>query len=219
MSITSNLIQNKIPFNFNGYEIIVDVKYADTLTDNQIPYNDNKKIQNPGVILERKITLDYLMNTIKTFLSQAKMFTMFISSKDKHLKPDKCKTLIEVNYNDNTGWFFNPYKNCTLHLYTNKLELKYDEDITTIYFDESMENINNNLPYYINGLIMLIVAGNYFNNIVTNGFLNFYFTCKKGKCEINIRAWDEIYFELNGTHYKSFTSLKYAIEEYEEINK
>ncbi len=126
------------------------------LTDNLIPYENS---------IKRELSLDHLMSTIQTFLSESRLFFTTTYSKKQNIS-NKCKILIEVNEID---WFFNPYKNCILHLYADKLKLEYDEDIVVIYFNESIESINNNMPVYIYGLIMLIVAGNHFRSIVTDG--------------------------------------------------
>lgn len=194
-----SLIQNKIPFKFD--EIIVDVKYTDMLTNNLIPYENT---ENPK---KREISLDQLMRTIQHFLSQLFNTTTYSEKQDL---PNKCKIRIEVN--EIQDWFFNPYKNCVLHLYINKLKLQYDEDIVVIYFNESIETINNNMPFYIYGLILLIIADNHFRSIVTDGWLNFCFACKEGYCTVKVLSWDNIDFEVNGKH-KNFTSLKCAIEE------
>lgn len=146
--LSINLINLDIPFQSNGLHIIVDKKYYAKLIENKIPFslkdgkiflgNYDQKPQDEKYIL---------MKTIKDLLSQSAKFD--VSDLDGQNENKSVFNLL-IKYKG---------KPCAMQLYCNKLVLGYYRWTSTINFKSSCLMINDILPMFKDGFILMLIAG------------------------------------------------------------
>lgn len=215
------LFDNHIPFEFDGSTLNIKMEHAQLLIAKSIPFvfKDGRialiETQNmaPENVPKKEATIDDFMDTIQRLL-RGKIHANFILSVDKHKELNKCNRNIELQYPSDA--FFQ--KSCTINLYNNKLTFTYDNRIATIHFSHSFEIINEMMPKYIDGFVLMIIAG--FTYEITPISWNwFYLPMKKEPSIIHIKYWDRFYFEKNKIPYLQTASMYEALKELETFTK
>lgn len=215
------LFDNNIPFEFDGSTLNIKMEHAQLLIAKSIPFvfKDGrialKETQNmaPENAPKTEVTIDDLMDTIQKLLRE-KFSGLMEMGLDKSEEKNKCSKNIRLEYPSDA---FFP-KSCTINLYNNKLTLTYDNRNATIHFSHSFEIINEMMPKYIDGFVLMIIAG--FTYEITPISWNwFYLPMKKEPSIIHIKYWEKFYFEKNKIPYLITASMYEALKELETFTK
>lgn len=217
------LFDNHIPFEFDGSTLNIKMEHAQLLIAKSIPFvfKDGritlKETQNmaPDNVPKKEVTINDLMDTIQRLLGE-KINGLMEIGLDKSEEKTKCSKCIKLEYH--MGPFSFSKKSCTINLYNNKLTLTYDTRNAIIHFSDSFENINEMMPKYIDGFVLMIIAG--FTYEITPISWNwFYLPMKKEPSIIHIKYWDRFYFEKNKIPYLQTSSMYDALKELETFAK
>lgn len=215
------LHNNNIPFEFDGMDLNIKIEHAPLLMIKNIPFEFKdgkiKLKQTPNMaptnVPKKEITIDDLMETIKNLLIK-KIKASFFLYGDKKEEQNKSKINIRLEYPSDS--FF--AKSCDIQLYNNKLTLTYENRNATIHFSDSFENLNHLMPQYIDGFILMIIAG--FTYEITPISWNwFYLPMQKEPSIIYIKYWDMFYFDKNKIPYLQTSSMYEAMKELETFTK
>lgn len=170
MSLLTTLLDNNVPFDFNGSSVIVQPIHIRHLTDNHIPFTfkDGQVVLSQNVLPKNDVTMDTFMQTIIRCLTTSGKFMKIDVYGTTCGIENECKTNVRLQYNR--------YSFCTIKLHANKMMLFYNHGLTIISLKDSFEKLNGTLPQVIEGLILMIIAG--FKNKITALSLT-KFECRK----------------------------------------
>jgi hypothetical protein len=153
MSYLSTLLDNNVPFEFNGSSIHIQTENMKHLTDNKIPFTfkDGGIVLSENILTKTDITMDSFMQTIIRCLSNSGKFMRIDVSGNPNAIENECKTVVKLQYDR--------YVFCTIKLHANKMMLFYHYGVTIISLTESFEKLNSLLPEIIDGFVLMIIAG------------------------------------------------------------
>lgn len=153
MSVLNTLIDNNVPFNFNGSSIIVQPDNMKHLTDKHIPFTfkDGQIMLTQNDLPKNNVSMDTFIQTIIRCLSNSGKFVKIDVSGNPNAIDNECKTNVKLQYGR--------YDYCTIKLHANKIMLFYNHGLTIISLTESFEKLNRLLPEIIDGFVLMIIAG------------------------------------------------------------
>lgn len=216
MSLVSNLVKNNITFKFDGSKINVDTSNCDKLVECKIPFSftDGKiefgevkkdvKIISTGLNNKNpiKVIETSLMRTIYNLLVKTNKFIMGVMFDEEYTRGKERKNII-LQYEG---------KMCTLKLYENKFVMEYESWDAVINFTSPWENINHMIPNYIDGLVLMIIAG-FDYKIIPNSWAGFDYSYNQYLFQISYNEDGQKYFVLKKNKASHITNnLDMAIE-------
>jgi hypothetical protein len=202
-----------INFGFDGSNLTTEVTNAPLLYAHKIPFKcqDSKiiighvepqKIQHVPI---KTVSMDSLMQTFFTLLSNTKQFSIVELKTFTEHQENRCNNFIRLAYGG---------KISILSLFKSYMKVVTLARTITINFSAPLELINVELPQYINGFALMIIAG-ITNDILPSGFNSFGYHNRNGY--ISVKYSDRFMFEVNGK-ITPLATLEDAIEKVKQLN-